>query len=187
MAIGKHEPVQSAKVAPKDALGMLLEEALVALEECFHDLSDAQIAAKPLPGRHNIATLVGHLLMSADMYAAHLAAGKMSMEHQPRFDIWKYSEEQLRDQQGNLPTRDELLTRLRSLRETALAYVKAAGEADLRSDRNLPEWYRARGRTQTDSILRLIGHVQAHVRQVWLCRGAMGLKDTEGWPQQHLA
>ena len=187
MAIGKHEPAQAAKTTLKGALEMLLEEALTALEESFHDLSDAQVQAKPLAGRHNIATLVGHLLMSMDMYAAHLAAGRMAMDHEPRFDIWKFSEEQLRDQQGNLPTKEELLGRLRVLRDAALAYVRSAGEADLLSPRNLPDWYAQLGRTQIDSILRLIGHVQAHVRQIWLYRGVMGLKDADGWPQQHLA
>ena len=187
MAIGKHEPIQSARTTLKGAVDALLDEALIALEESFHDLTDRQIHGKPLAGRHNIATLVGHLLMSMDMYAAHLAAGKMTMEHEPRFDIWTFSEEQLRDRQGNLPTKDELLRRLRTLRDAALAYVKSAGETDLLSNRNLPDWYKARGRTQMDSILRLIGHVQAHVRQVWLYRGAMGLKDADGWPQHHLA
>ena len=187
MAIGKHEPVQSAKVSIQGALALMLQEALVALEESFHDLSDERLRAKPLAGRHNIATLVGHLVMSMDMYGAHLASGKMALDHEPRFDIWKFSEEQLRDQQADLPSREQLLQRLRQLRQAALDYVQSAPQADLRSDRNLPEWYKARGRTQIDSVLRLVGHVQAHVRQIWFYRGLMGLKDPAGWPQQHLA
>ena len=30
-----------------------------------------------------------------------------------------------------------------------------------------------------------MGHTMAHVRQIWLMRGAMGLTDKDGWPVQH--
>jgi len=187
MAIGKHDPVRTASTTLKGALELLLDEALTALAESFHDLSDEQLWAKPLAGRHNIATLVGHLLMSMDLYGAHPAAGRMMMQHEERFDIWRFSEADLRDKQDSLPTTADMLGRFRTLREAVVGYVRRATENDLLSQDRVPDWWRDGGHTQLDALMRLIGHIQAHVRQIWLYRGLMGLTDVAGWPQQHLA
>lgn len=187
MVIGEHKPVQAVNTTLKGALELQLDEALTGLEESFHDLSDEQLWSKPLPGRHNIATLVGHLVMSMDLYGAHPATGGMTMQHEDRFDIWRFSEADLRDKQDNLPATAEMLRRFRTLREAVVGYVRSAPDKDLLSQRNVPGWWRDRGATQLDAQMRLIGHVQAHVRQIWLMRGLMGLTDAAGWPQQHLA
>jgi hypothetical protein len=48
-----------------------------------------------------------------------------------------------------------------------------------------PEWPWPGNRG--DFLKRTIFHTMAHVRQIWLLRGALGLTDGKSWPQQHYA
>jgi len=67
-----------------------------------------------------------------------------------------------------------------SWREAATEIIGAATENDLR--RALRHWKAA-----SDPYMRTIFHTMAHVRQIWLLRGALGLTDGKPWPQQHWA
>ncbi len=188
MVVGNSEPKQAVQVDLKKVLSVCLDEALTALEESFHDLSDEQIWAKPLPGRHSIVTIVMHLLESADRYTCKFQTGKWMLKHEDRFDIWQHSEEELRDRQKDLPTVSDLLLRLNKLREAALPALESAGEQDLLGRRCCAGWWvKERGRSAADAYMRIMGHTMAHVRQIWLMRGAMGLTDKDGWPEQHWA
>jgi hypothetical protein len=42
-------------------------------------------------------------------------------------------------------------------------------------------------RLPSDAYMRTICHTMAHVRQIWLLRGALGLTDGKSWPRQHWA
>ena len=39
----------------------------------------------------------------------------------------------------------------------------------------------------SDAAMRTIWHTMAHVRQIWLLRGALDITDGEWWPRQHWA
>ena len=187
MVIGRHEPKQAMKTTFKEAIAIGLDEALTALEESFHDLTDEQAWSKALPGRHNITTIVMHLLMSVDVCACRFQTGRAMMQHEDRFDIWTHSEQELRGKQGDLPTVADMLSKLRGLRQAAVRNLEQATEEDLLGPRSCEQWWTETGRTSADAFMRVIGHTQAHVRQIWLMRGAMALTDKDGWPQQHWA
>ncbi|HUS92510.1 MAG TPA: DUF664 domain-containing protein [Phycisphaerae bacterium] len=188
MVIGRLEPGQARNTTFKKAIEIGLDEALTALEESFHDLSDEQVWGYPLPGRHNIGTIVMHLQRNLDEYTCRTQAGRYCLEHEDRFDVWGSTPEELRDKMHDLPTVEQVLQRHRTLREAAMANLAAASEDDLLGPRVTDTfWWQEQKRTSADAYLRTIMHTMAHVRQIWLMRGAMGLTDQHGWPEQHWA
>ena len=188
MVIGRLQPGQAKNTDLKGAIAIGLDEALTALEESFFDLTDEQVSKRAFPGRHNITTIVMHLLENLDTYACKFQAGRLTLEHEERFDVWQFSPDDLQDAQDGLPSVATMLARLRSLRAASTAALESATEDDLRGPRCAEDrWTDQQGRTSADAYMRTIWHTMAHVRQIWLMRGAMGLTDQDGWPEQHWA
>ena len=188
MVIGKLDPGQARHTTLKKAVEIGLDEAFTALEESFHDLSDEQVWSFPLPGRHNICTIVMHLQANLDEYTCRTQTGRHRLEHEERFDVWQFGPEELRAKMHDLPTVEQMLRRHRTLREAAMAGLAAASEEDLLGPRVTDTyWWQQQKRTSADAYMRTVFHTMAHVRQIWLMRGAMGLTDKDGWPEQHWA
>ena len=89
--------------------------------------------------------------------------------------------------QKDLPGVAETIERLRGLRDAIMPGIESAREEDLRRARTDSQWYRDWNRTSADAYMRTIMHTMAHVRQIWMLRGVMGLTDEQGWPLQHWA
>ncbi len=187
MTIGRHEPGQAKGTDLKGAIVILLDEALTALEESFHDLTDEQFWAFPIEGRHNIVTIVEHCIDSLDLYGCEVQAGEPVLQHEERFDIWNHSPEQLRDKMADLPGVADVVERLRAIAATARKILDGQEAGVLQSLRPGTWWADQAERTCLDAYMRVTMHVMSHVRQIWLMRGAMGLTDKDGWPEQHWA
>lgn len=187
MVIGELNPGQAKQTDLKGAIRIGLDEALTALEECLTGLTDAQAGGFPLPDRHNITTIVMHLQENLDQYACRFQTGEYGLEHQDQFNMWRFSPKELRQKQKDLPTVAEMIERTHMLRRAAMPGLEAATEDDLLRPRHAEEWWREQDRTAADAYMRTIMHTMAHSRQIWMLRGAMGLSDREGWPEQHWA
>ncbi|MBN2562126.1 MAG: DinB family protein [Phycisphaerae bacterium] len=187
MVIGRFRPRESKPTSLKAALAIGIDEALTALEECIHDLTDEQAWARPSPRRHAIATIMMHVIGNFDYHACFLQTGKPSLEHDHRFDIYDKPEPDRPDRQENLPTVREMVDRLHTLREAVMAGLETAEEADLLGPRAAvdTQWWKERHRSAASAYTRVTWHSTAHVRQIWALRGLMGLADEHGWPQQH--
>jgi hypothetical protein len=182
--IGKHECKQARNTGFKDALTIGVDEALTALEESFCDLTDEQVWAFPIPGRNNIAWIVMHSLQNLDVYANAFQTGKKSFEHEWRWNLWGCKPEERPKPGDQFPSQPQMMAILRAIREGATAGLAAASEGDLHGPRKAEDWWK---RTSADAYMRTICHTMAHVRQIWLLRGALGLTDGTSWPQQHWA
>ena len=188
MVIGRHEPREAKDTDLKKAIFIGLDEATTALEESFHDLTDGQFWSFQIEGRHNIVTLVEHCLDCLDLYCCEVQTGQKAIDHETRFDIWHFSPGQLRDKMVNLPSVASVRKRLASLKAAALAGLETATEAELTGPRNRQSWFWEKfHKTSADAYFRAIEHTNAHLRQIWLMRGLMGLMDRNGWPEQHWA
>ena len=185
--IGKHEPGQAKGTDLKGAIVIVLDEALTSLEESFHDLTDEQFWAFPIEGRHNIVTIVEHLLETLDFYACEAQTDEGIVEHEDRYDIWHHSPEDVRDNMADLPGVAEVAERLRTVAAAARKILDGQETGVLQSLRPGTWWADKADRTCLDAYMRVTMHVMAHVRQIWLMRGAMGLTDKDGWPEQHWA
>ncbi len=187
MGIGNDYADAARQTDLKRAIFIGLDEAMTALEESFYDLTDEQVWGFTFPDRHNITTMVMHCLENLDAYICEYQAGQKVLAHEPRFNVWAFSPAEVRDAMTDLPTAADMRKRLHKVRETGMAALESAGEADLLGPRHChSEWLEA-GKTAADAYMRTIMHTMSHVRQIWLMRGAMGLVDTDGWPEQHWA
>ena len=183
--IGKHNPKAARNTGFVEAIRIGLDEAFTALEEAFYDLTDEQIQSFPIPGRNNIGWIVMHTLQNLDTYANAFQTGEGTFGHEERWDLWRCSEDQ-RPKPGDLfPSKKEMLDALRAVRDSAMEGIAVAVESDLKGSRMAESWWGER--TSADAYMRTIYHTMAHVRQIWLLRGALGITDGNSWPRQHWA
>ena len=186
--IGKLDPHQAKGTCTlKDAIRMGLDEAFTALEESFHGLTDEQAARLPVPGRHNITTLIMHALENLDVYTCQFQTGSLALDHEQRFNIWRIAEGEIPAPCQDLPTCTEMLRRLKTIREAGLAALEEAAEEDLAGPRCAPPWWHDDGKNSADAYMRTLWHTMAHVRQIWLLRGILGWEKAGTWPEQHWA
>ena len=187
MVIGNFKPQASRPTSLKQLLAIGLDEALTALEECFYDLTDEQAWTHVMSGRHNITTLVMHILENADVHTCQYQTGDLVLEHEKRFDVWAQGEPDAPERKQGLPSVATMRERIRKLRAAALSGLESAGDADLLGPRCAADtpWWTEHHRTAADAAARVIWHIMVHVRQIWAMRGALGAIGEKGWPQQH--
>ncbi len=181
MTIGKHECKLAKDTDLAKAVTIGLDEALTALEESFCDLTDEQVAAFPIEGHNNIAWIVMHCLMNLDIYAALFQTGKGIEDHWDK--RWHYEAPKPKPDE-TFPLRQEMLAKLQALRKIAERGLAEVKETDLAGKRYAQDWWHG---TAADAYMRTICHTNAHVRQIWLLRGTLGLTDGKIWPRQHWA
>ena len=182
MVIGRHECRAARNTNLKQAIAIGLDEALTALEESFHDLTDEQLRAFPIDGRNCIAWGIMHTLQNLDEYTNLSRAGQPIFKHDDRWDLWGCSDERRPKPGDAFPSQTEMMEWLRSLRQLAECALERATQADLTAKPD-EHW---RGNL-ADMYMRTIYHTMAHVRQIWLLRGALRLTDGTSWPRQHWA
>jgi len=161
-----------------------INEAMTALAESFHDLDDEQLSAYAIPGHHNIASLVMHVLSNLDVYAVGAQGMPRVTPHDLRWDFYDHPEHSPTPGEP-CPTRAELTGAFSAVRKAATETMQQADERDLlrlRAPGNREE-----SGNSADRYVRTIFHTMAHVRQIWPLRGALGLVDGTTWPQQHWA
>ena len=181
MVIGRHECNSAVGTHLREALAITLDDAMTALEEAIHDLSDDEARNFPIPGHNNIAWIVMHCLDNLDENAIGAQTGERLYAAEARWDLWR-CEPGDRPKPGDpFPTVTEMLDRLGRIRDAASAAVENADEDGLAQPIGPP------GKVRADWLMRTICHTNAHVRQIWLLRGALGVTGGKGWPQQHWA
>jgi hypothetical protein len=182
-----YEPKTAKARGMKDVVFVAMDEAFTAFEECLHDLTDEQIWDSPIRERHSIGDLVEHSLLVIDMYLCQHQVGRMGMEHDYESNLYGKTVEEVRKVRKRKRSVGELLDGLRSIRDIAAEGLAAATEDDLLGPRCAEEWCEQFGRNSLETYLRGIMHTNAHIRQIWLLRGALGLteRDKDGWPTQH--
>lgn len=183
MAIGKHDCKSAWRLDYKGWIAVCLDEAMLALEEAIFDLTDEQMRAFPIPGRNNIAWIAMHSLQSLDEYT-NLESGPTTFPHESRWGLWKCKPEQRPKPGDPFPTRHQMHEWLRAIRQRVETVLPRVDEGFLRSSPPA-EWQWPGDRA--DLLKRTVFHTMAHVRQIWLLRGVLGLTDGRSWPQQHYA
>jgi hypothetical protein len=183
MAIGLHEPSIAHDTDLRKAIAVGLDEAFTALEESFHDLSDEQLQSFPVPGRNNIAWLVMHCLDNLDEHANGCASGRRTFPSEWRWNLWNCCPDERPRPGDPFPPKEEMLATFRAVREAAMAIIEQLEEPAL-IDSWIPHPLK---HSCADFYMRTIYHTMAHVRQISLLRGALGLTDGQSWPRQHWA
>lgn len=168
------------------SLRMSLDEVHLALTEAYADLTDEQFHAHVIAGRHNIVTIVMHLLQQLDEFNVLLqersgvrtALGWRHFEHEERFRVGGKSFEEVSQADQPLPSVADVRAIHEALTTSVLRNLGALSSAELMApDQHWPHL--------ADRFFRALWHTQCHVRQIWLLRGALGL--TAPFPAQHYA
>jgi hypothetical protein len=162
----------------KEMVAVGLDEAFTAFEEALRGLTDEQVRAFPIPERNNIAWIAMHALGNLDHYACYAQSRERAVgRFDPRWD-WRAPRPRPNE---DFPRQAEIMAMLRAVREKATAVLGPATVADLEE----PMADHPAKQPRTDAYARTIFHTMAHVRQIWLLRGALGLTDGAAWPMQH--
>jgi len=182
------EVKQAVQTSLKEALAICLDEAFTALEESIGGLTDEQLWAFPLEGRHNIVTLVEHMLQCFDCYGCEVQGRSLTFEPEKRFDIWSHGPAELRPDMVDLPTVEEELGRLAAVRAAVMDTLAQTTVEELAQPNPSSWWFEEQPqKVRADAFIRASCHAMAHVRQIWFLRGRLGLTDADGWPDQHWA
>jgi len=184
MAENEKTPKKASNRSWKDAIRIMLDEARVSLEESLEGLTDEQTREVPIPARHDIATLVWHSLETADDRAVGFQTGHrvMTEEQAGWFDVWNRSHEEVRAGQEHYPSVDEMRDMLHRVFDAAIAGLESATEEDLVTDRAAKGCLERFDWAAGDMYMRAISHTMAHVRQIWILREAMSVRNA--WPRQ---
>jgi hypothetical protein len=182
MTIGRHECKNARDTRLKEAIFISLDEALTALEESFYDLTDEQVWSFPAAGKNNIAWIVMHCLDNLDEYLNGAQTGERLFPTEWRWDLWQCKPEERPKPGDPFPTAQEMLERLRKIRDAGMATLEHMDESAM-TDRLGSHPHKT---LRSDWYMRTLYHTNSHVRQIWLLRGALGLVNGP-WPEQHWA
>lgn len=183
-------PVQDAKNTDlRASIWIGIDESLTALRESFYDLSDVQVWAFPIKGRNNIAWIVMHSLMNLDEYGyytpLYLTYTGQGDHHRWAIDWRRHNGQFGMDhpaRHGDMyPSVQEMLGLYARVQTGIVQVLNPLTSDDLR--RPIREWWSS----ASDTYTRTIWHTAAHVRQIWLLRGALGWQEGQSWPHQHWA
>jgi hypothetical protein len=166
----------------KEIIRIGLDEAFTALEESLHDLDDEKTYSFPIPDQPNIASIVAHLLQNANTFALAAQGATRIYEGEDRWSFYDLSLDQMPKSGDSFPTIGELRKCLTDTQKAVFMHLDKTSEADLLQSRAPKEW-KHEGNS-SDLYIRVIAHHMAHLRQIWLMRGCMGL---DYWPCQHWA
>jgi DinB family protein len=187
MAIGRHQPETARVSGLQSAIRIALDEALTALEESVQGLTCEQMWAEPFANRPSIGRRLGHCLENFGGYACMFHTGRNPFEGLLSCDLADLAN--LDQPFGERPPVEEMMCLLRAVRAVAMPALEAMTDAQLLTapvhEGAWWDWWRGGGRNRAEAYVRTISHTLGHVRQIWLIRGALGLTDAQGWPEQH--
>ena len=173
----------------RKAIEIGFDEAFTSLAESFHDLSDEQALAFPLEGHKNVAWIVMHSLRNLDEYGPYTLR-YLSWEGEGDHRTWSIDWREYKDRFGmeaeprpgdEFPPVAEMMKMLRTIESCTRQVLAGLSSEDLRKP--VRDWWAA----AADACMRTIWHTMAHVRQIWLLRGAMGWSEGQSRPRQHWA
>jgi uncharacterized damage-inducible protein DinB len=132
------------------------------------------VAQLPLRVNH-IAWIVQHCCANVDIWLHRQTTGDFAIEHTDRFISWPVSPP---EEGETFPNADTLLDRWRRVTEAGILSIASL------DDSQLLEPGQAFGKeAMIQSCLRVINHQNAHLRQIWMMLGSLGLSDAH-WPIQ---
>jgi hypothetical protein len=169
-----------------ESIQIALDEMFKALETSIEGLSDAQLWSHPIQGRHSIGGILLHVLENIDRHACYVQVGNWALnpEQHRRANFGKPPEDEAA--LPDVPGVQDLIEQVQTLRTAVLQTLEAATDRDLYSPRYGEQtyWWKQHHRLSIDAYHRVVWHANAHIRQIWCLRGAMGAVDREHFPRQ---
>lgn len=180
-----HRPKASRPKTLVEGVRIMLDEMFEALEESLAELNSEQVWSHPLEGRHSIGVIMAHLQDNIDRHACYLQVGEQALEHDERFAVYSKPVERFVDLE-NVPDVEALRRRNAVLREAVMRTLDGVEDAELYTPRFSEQtgWWQEHKRVSIDGYHRVVWHANAHLRQIWCLRGAMGAFGEKAFPKQ---
>jgi len=170
-----------------ESIHIAADEMFKALETSVAGLDDAQLWSQPIEGRHSIGSILLHVLENIDRHACYFQVGTWALDRE-QHERANFYGQPIEDSTGPIdaPGVQELSAQVQTLRTAVLQTLEGAADRDLYSPRfgEQTYWWQEHGRLSIDAYHRVVWHANAHIRQIWCLRGAMGAVDREHFPQQ---
>ena len=170
-----------------ESMQIAVDEMFKALETAIAGLSNSQLWSHPLEGRLSIGAILLHILENIDRHACYFQVGAWTLDQEQHERSNFYgkpleSETNLVDAPGT----QEILAQVQKLKAAVLHTFDGITDRELYSPRYGEQtyWWKQHGRLSIDAYHRVVWHANAHIRQIWCLRGAMGAVDREHFPQQ---
>ena len=166
----------------KETLLFMLDEVRNELANALEDLTQEQLAARPLEGQNPIGWIVCHCMRNASFFLHEARTGAALLSELPRgpgYDRYARADP---DDANLAPDLSEAIADLDCVYALAIARLRDLDEEAF--DQPASFWQRERPETVASSCVRVINHSNAHIREIWLLRWALG--DRQCWPHQTL-
>ena len=167
----------------KEILIFQLREIRNEFQKALTGLDAAALTSTPIPGRRNsIGWIVCHCMRTMDRFVHTMQTGKPCAEVHPH--LAPYIEHGSRDpgEDNPLPDYSGVAAAWGELQSACIGLIEKLSEEDL--DGVAPHWSGRKPEIVAANCVRMINHKNAHLRQIWMLRGAMG--ETEHFPHQTL-
>ncbi|MBN1866665.1 hypothetical protein JW916_05190 [Candidatus Sumerlaeota bacterium] len=180
-----HKPTASKPRSLVEGVRIALDEMFCALEECIAGLTSDQVWAHPIDRRHSIGMIVLHVQENIDRHARYFQVGRWALEHDARFEFYGKPVEDFMDLE-DLPEIDVLRERTGKVRDAVLETSEGVEDETLYTPRHSEQtyWWQRHQRVSIDAYHRVVWHANAHIRQIWCLRGAMGAFGPDFFPRQ---
>ncbi len=154
----------------KDVLIGTIEQAAWVTGTLLHDLTDADLLTRPIPGMNHVAWQLGHLVLS--MHEKLTTLGHAMPALPAGFTAAHSMKMAACDDPGGFARKAHYLALMAAMREATIAAIRAAPDADL--DKPAPESLRKYTPT-IGAVFNLIGtHEFMHHGQIVALRRKLG-------------
>lgn len=166
----------------KEILLFLLGEARNEFANSLEDLEPQHLTARPVEDQNPIGWIVCHCMRNAERFLHRVHTGERLLAGDDRLLAYDRYAESPPGTENTPPDLSRAITDLDAIYAAGIETVRSLSEGAL--DRPGPHWARPEPESAAENCVRVINHSAAHVREVWLLRWAMGLRDH--WPHQTL-
>jgi len=166
----------------KDILTFLLDEARNEFCNALAGLTPEDLAARPVADQNPIGWIVCHCMKNANWFLYEVETGRSLLVGDLRLEAYDRYSSADPTPDNPAPDLSRAVADLDRIYASAIASIAALDGPDL--DRPGPRWQRSRPETRAVNCLRVINHSNAHIREIWLLRWALGRR--EEWPHQTL-
>ena len=167
----------------KEILVFQLREIRNELANALEGLTPEQLATVPVAGKRNpIGWIICHCMRGLDFFLHKTLTGTHYMDGKEKFAAFQRYADRGPGPENPAPDLSGLAEACDELWAACIQCVETVPEDDL--DKPGPHWSGRGPETVAGNCVRMINHHNAHLRAIWLLRGAMG--ETEHYPHQTL-
>jgi hypothetical protein len=166
----------------KEILLFQLREIRNEFADALADLTQEQLTAKAIGDHNPIGWIVCHCISNFDFFIHERQTNKSIVADYEDYGIYTRYAWKPPTEENPPPDLTRAVNALDKVCEICIELIESLDEEALSNP--APYWHNENFESTTGNCIRVINHSNAHLRQIWMVRGALG--DTDHWPVQTL-